>query len=258
MKAKITVLALIAVTAGVFAYTRPQHSLPADFRDAVSSGSPAAQLQGSVPAVSDTDSAAPAPPAPVSAEKEVYLDMVDGRQVEICENISESEVRVSQDCSSYFTGKHNRQRSEITKQVHSYDGLVDGFKDYVMVSGRLMRVYKLYANGTFLLDDPLGDGAGYYRMNVDQLEREVPAGEDWNGLKKGGTVCLKQDHEFDEDTADSGLFKPFPYVGMKGSRLVIENLFKSGFARVRTVSKTDKRILVRPVPLGLVEPCENK
>ena len=35
MKTKITVIALLAVTAGVFAYTRPHNALPSDLRDAV-------------------------------------------------------------------------------------------------------------------------------------------------------------------------------------------------------------------------------
>jgi len=35
MKTKITVVALLAVTAGVFAYTRPHNAMPSDLRDAV-------------------------------------------------------------------------------------------------------------------------------------------------------------------------------------------------------------------------------
>lgn len=36
MKNKITVVALIAVVAGVFAYTRPNNAIPSDLRDAPS------------------------------------------------------------------------------------------------------------------------------------------------------------------------------------------------------------------------------
>ena len=49
MKIRITVLALLAVTAGVFAYTRPHNPIPSDLRDALSGGSGSAMddLKGS-------------------------------------------------------------------------------------------------------------------------------------------------------------------------------------------------------------------
>ena len=55
MKTKITVVALLAVTAGVFAYTRPHNAVPSDLRDAVADKAidtlkgKAATSQGNVP-----------------------------------------------------------------------------------------------------------------------------------------------------------------------------------------------------------------
>ncbi|MDD5210635.1 MAG: hypothetical protein PHV36_14700 [Elusimicrobiales bacterium] len=131
-------------------------------------------------------------------------------------------------------------------------------REYVMTAGRIMQVYKFAADGDVLLFDLLDNGEYYYKTAEKNLERELPAGEVMNGFVKGGTACMKQTYEFDEETGDSGIggmFQPFPYVAMKGSQLEIVNLYKSGFARMRTVSKYDKRILVRAVDLRLVEPC---
>lgn len=110
-----------------------------------------------------------------------------------------------------------------------------------MVSGKLMQVYKFAADGQVLLFDLLDNGEYYYKTSVNNLKREVLGEQGWNGFKKGGTVCLKQTNEFNEETGDSGIsvmFQPFPYVGMKGSQLEIVNLLKSGLARMRTVSNS--------------------
>ncbi|MCX5791962.1 MAG: hypothetical protein NTY45_07060 [Elusimicrobia bacterium] len=120
---------------------------------------------------------------------------------------------------------------------------------------RLLQVYKYAKDGEVLLFDKEDS---YLKVKAEYLERELPAGEVFNGFEKGGTVCLKQAYEFSQETADSGIsgmFRPFPYIGLKGSRLEIVSLFWSGFARMRTVSKYDARTLVLPVDLRLVEPC---
>ncbi|MDD5210623.1 MAG: hypothetical protein PHV36_14635 [Elusimicrobiales bacterium] len=258
MRSKIAGLAAVAAITGAFVWARPHNKYPSDLRDAVGSGDTFSRLEGAASVGGDLAKSVPASPAPVPAEGEFYLDLVSGRQVEVCGNTQAGEVLVSEDCSGYFTKKYSRRPDEITRRVPGYDGLREGFKDYVMVSGRLMLVYRLYADGTVQLDDPAGDGAGYYQMNAAKLEREVPAGEVWNGFAKGYSVCLKQDHEFNEEAEGGGvlgLFRPFPYYGRKGEPFMIMNLFKSGFARVRAVSGTDKRALLRPVDLRLVEPC---
>ncbi len=47
MKTKITAVALLAVTAGVFAYTRPHNALPSDLRDAVADSGAVGELRQS-------------------------------------------------------------------------------------------------------------------------------------------------------------------------------------------------------------------
>ncbi len=60
MKTKITAVALIAVSAGVFAYTRPYNAVPSDLRDAVADNSAVDTLKSGVAA---SDINVPAPPA---------------------------------------------------------------------------------------------------------------------------------------------------------------------------------------------------
>ncbi|OIO05103.1 MAG: hypothetical protein AUJ51_00410 [Elusimicrobia bacterium CG1_02_56_21] len=254
MKTKAMVLALIAVTAGVFVHTRPSNKYPSDFRDAVGSGVAAGQLQGSARVEFDKGDA-PTPSAPASAEKTLYLDPIVGYEVEICKNISESEVQVSPDCSGWFKEKHARKLSELVKQVPG--GVAPG-KEYAIVpSGALVRLVRLYENGRAKLYYERGDS--YYYFPANRLELEMAAGEELAGFKKGQTVCMKEYYEVEEETGGVyGIGKPFPEIVPKGDRVVLKNLFKSGFARAKTVDSSRNMVLTWPVDIKLVEPCGKK
>ncbi|MDD5210687.1 MAG: hypothetical protein PHV36_14970 [Elusimicrobiales bacterium] len=255
MKTGITAALIVAaVTAGAFVHTRPHNKYPSDFRDAVGSGGAAGQLQDSSRAEFDKN-AAPTPSAPVSAEKTLYLDPIAGYEVEICKNISESEVQVSPDCSGWFKEKHARKLSELVKQV---GGGVPAGKEYAIAcSEALVKVVRLYENGTARIYYERGDS--YFNQSLKKLEMEMGADEELGGFKKGQIVCMKEYYETEEETGGVyGIGKPFPEVVPKGDRVGLENLFKSGFARAKTLDRSRNIVLTLPVDIKLVEPCGKK
>lgn len=187
----------------------------------------------------------------------VYLDTLDpeGHNVQICSFAPDGTATVSVDCGGWFSKKYARSRSQLIQKVSSYDGVTD--RDSVLYRGALMEIYYLYADGGIVIWNRLDDT--WFRTNLSRVVREVPAGRDVSGFKKGQVVCVKADREFDEETAEtgvSGLFQPFPYFARKGSALTIEALFPGGVARMRVKTRSENYVLVRLVDLALVEACE--
>ena len=73
MKTKIAVLALIAVTAGVFTYNRTQRALPSDLRDAVGDVSESKDFDTNIPVVEKANVDFPAPNASQSARTAINV-----------------------------------------------------------------------------------------------------------------------------------------------------------------------------------------
>ena len=100
MKTKIVVIALIAVTAGVFAYTRPHNAMPSDLRDAVADNG---EFNTSIPVFEKDSGNIPAPKAaPVEGYAKDYVAGVGSPSTELIEEWIGTERLGALEGTTYF------------------------------------------------------------------------------------------------------------------------------------------------------------